>query len=185
MRPVRVVRPSPPEILESPDFDAVFQGEFDYVWFTLRRLGVDARDLEDVTHEVFILVYQQFDRYEPDRPLRPWLFAFAYRVAAGYKRLARHRVDVRGDLSEVSDPAPSTVDQLATRQSLELAWRAIGALDLDRRSVFVLHEVEGYAMPEVARALQIPLNTAYSRLRLARGDFAKAVQRLARGSHER
>jgi len=181
MSPVRVVRPTPPEVPPRPDFNTVFRAEFDYVWFSLRRLGVAPSDLEDVTHEVFILVYQQLDRYDPERPLRPWLFGFAYWVASDYRRLARHRVEARGDLWDMADSGPSTVDQVAARQSLELAWKAIGELDLDRRAVFLLHEVEGYAMPEVARALQIPLNTAYSRLRLARGDFAKVVQRHRRG----
>jgi RNA polymerase sigma-70 factor (ECF subfamily) len=181
MSPVRVVRPTPPEAPARPDFDTVFRGEFDYVWFSLRRLGVASADLEDVTHDVFMLVHQQLDRYDPARPLKPWLFGFAYWVASDYRRLARHRVEARGDLGEMADSGPSTVDRVAARQSLELAWKAINELSLERRAVFLLHEVEGYAMPEVASALQIPLNTAYSRLRLARGDFAKVVERHRRG----
>jgi RNA polymerase sigma-70 factor (ECF subfamily) len=163
-------------------FEAAFRGEFDYVWFTLRRLGVHPRDLEDVTHDVFVLVHRHFDRYDPSRPIRPWLFGFAYRAAADYRRLARHRIEIRDDLADMADPAASAVDRAAARQSLELAWTALERLDLDRRAVFVLHEVEGYAMPEIASALQIPLNTAYSRLRVARDQFARAVQHLQRGA---
>jgi RNA polymerase sigma-70 factor (ECF subfamily) len=181
MSSATVARPSAEGVRERPDFETVFACEFDYVWFALRRLGVEVRDLEDVTHDVFLLVYQQLDRYDPTRPLRPWLFGFAYWVASDYRRLARHRVEARGDMSHLATPEVSAVDQLATRQSLELAFKALGEIDLDRRAVFLLHEVEGHAMPEIASALQIPLNTAYSRLRLARGDFAKAVQRLRRG----
>jgi RNA polymerase sigma-70 factor (ECF subfamily) len=181
MSSARVARPSLQAVKTRPDFDSLFRNEFDYVWFSLRRLGVHNNDLEDVTHDVFILVYQQLDHYDPERPLRPWLFGFAYWVASDYRRLARHRVEARGDLWETVDPAPSTIDQVAARQSLELAWKAIGELDLDRRAVFLLHEVEGYAMPEIASALQIPLNTAYSRLRLARADFAKVIARHRRG----
>ena len=64
--------------------------------------------------------------------------------------------------------------------------RALDALDLDRRSVFVMHELDGQAVPEIARTLSIPLNTAYSRLRLARRDFVDAVKRARSvgGSHE-
>src|SRR5438128_12143498 len=61
---------------EKPDFAELFEREFEYVWFTLRRFGVSTRDLEDVTHDVFIQVYKHLDRYDPQRPLRPWLFAF-------------------------------------------------------------------------------------------------------------
>ncbi|HEX2671205.1 MAG TPA: sigma-70 region 4 domain-containing protein [Polyangiaceae bacterium] len=46
-----------------------------------------------------------------------------------------------------------------------------------------MHEIDGCPIPEVADALGIPLNTAYSRLRLARQDFADGLrrERLRRG----
>jgi hypothetical protein len=48
-----------------------------------------------------------------------------------------------------------------------------------KRAVFVAHELEGQAAPEIAAALGIPLNTVYSRLRVARDTFSKVVRRLA------
>jgi RNA polymerase sigma-70 factor, ECF subfamily len=54
---------------DTPDFATVFEHEFDYVWFTLRRLGVRDGDLEDVTHDVFIRVHAHLDQYDADRPL--------------------------------------------------------------------------------------------------------------------
>jgi RNA polymerase sigma-70 factor (ECF subfamily) len=172
--PALVADEAPPET----DFAAVFERHFDYVWFTLRRLGVAERDLEDVTHDVFVHVYKQFDRYDPARPIRPWLFGFSFRLASDYRRLARHRFEKLGDEVEFIDASPSATDRLMTRQRIELVWTALADLDLDRRAVFILHEVEGCPIPQVADALQIPLNTAYSRLRLAREQFAKSMQRL-------
>jgi RNA polymerase sigma-70 factor (ECF subfamily) len=55
---------------------------------------------------------------------------------------------------------------------------ALAQLGLDQRAVFVMHEMEGWSMPEVAGALSIPLNTGYSRLRLAREQVKEAVTRL-------
>ena len=160
------------------DFSAIFERHFDYVWFTLRRLGVPERDLEDVTHDVFVQVYKQFEQFDHARPVRPWLFGFSYRLASDYRRLARHRFEMLGDEVETIDGSPSAAEHLMTRQKLELVWAALAELDLERRALFILHEVEGCPIPEVAKVLQIPLNTAYSRLRLAREQFAKAVQRL-------
>jgi RNA polymerase sigma-70 factor (ECF subfamily) len=164
--------------VRTPDFADLFEREFDYVWFTLRRFGVSTRDLEDVTHDVFIQVYKHLDRFDPRRPLRPWLFGFAYRIASDYRNLARHRIETLEERVEMADPSPSAVDQMAASEALELARGALDMLDLDRRAVFLLHEVEGHPIPEISEALQIPLNTAYSRLRLARDEFAKIVQRL-------
>jgi RNA polymerase sigma-70 factor (ECF subfamily) len=160
------------------DFTAIFEMHFDYVWFTLRRLGVAERDLEDVTHDVFVQVYKQFEQFDNARPVRPWLFGFSYRVASDYRRLARHRFEMLGDEVDTIDGSPSAAEHLMTRQKLELVWAALAELDLERRAVFILHEVEDSPVPEVAKVLQIPLNTAYSRLRLAREQFAKTVKRL-------
>jgi RNA polymerase sigma-70 factor (ECF subfamily) len=56
-------------------------------------------------------------------------------------------------------------------------------VEIDRRAVFVLHDIHEVPVPEVAETLGVPLNTAYSRLRIAREEFATAVKRLrkARG----
>jgi RNA polymerase sigma-70 factor (ECF subfamily) len=61
---------------------------------------------------------------------------------------------------------------------LDLGYRALDELDLAQRAVFVMHDLDGVAIPEIASMLGIPLNTAYSRLRLARTAFDRAVRRL-------
>jgi len=169
---------SPPTALPRPAFATIFEQEFDYVWFTLKRFAVSERDLEDVTHDVFIRVYGHLDEYDPDRPLRPWLFGFAYRTASEYRRRAYHRAETFEDRVEAADPSPSVADDLVTRETLRLVWRALNEIDLDRRAVFVLHVIDGCPIPEVSHALGIPLNTAYSRLRLAREQFAKTLNLL-------
>lgn len=68
--------------------------------------------------------------------------------------------------------------QLAAAQDRALVLAALETLDHERRVVFVAAEIEELSMPEVAAALGIPLNTGYTRLRLARADFAAAVGRL-------
>lgn len=160
------------------DFRSVFEDTFDYVWHTLRRLGVRERDLEDVTHEVFVVLHRQLDMYDRARPIRPWLFAFAIRAAADYRRLARHRVELRDDTASLVDPGPSPHEQAVTRERLDLVALALDALDFDRRAVFVLHQIDGVPVNQAALILGIPVNTAHSRLRLAREDFARAVHRL-------
>jgi RNA polymerase sigma-70 factor (ECF subfamily) len=56
--------------------------------------------------------------------------------------------------------------------------RVLDKLDLDRRAVLVMHDLEGQTVPEIAAALGVPVATAYSRLRLAREDVAAALKRL-------
>lgn len=160
------------------DFRAIFQSECSYVFHSLRRLGVQERDLEDVAHDVFLAVHKKLGEYDRSRPLRPWIFAFAYRFASDYRKLARHRRERSGDEIEAVDHAESVDERIDAERGRRLVLEALDTLDLDKRAVFVMHEIDGAAMPAIASALGIPVNTAYSRLRLAREAFAAAVKRL-------
>jgi RNA polymerase sigma-70 factor, ECF subfamily len=158
-------------------FERIFEAEFDYVWNSLYRLGVHERDLEDVTHDVFLDVHRRFADYDPDRHIRPWLFAFAFRAASDYRRRARHRREIMVE-ADSRDAAPLADEQLASQDDRRLVRAALEKIALDRRAVFIAHDIDGSAIPEIAESLCIPVNTAYSRLRLARSDFAEAVARL-------
>jgi RNA polymerase sigma-70 factor (ECF subfamily) len=160
------------------DLAAIFAQEFNYVWRALARLGVAEADREDLAHEVFFQVHQKLAEADLDRPLRPWLFAFAFRIASSHRRLARHRFERTGESVEAIDAAPSPHEALERHEAQRLVDGALAQLSLEQRAVFVLHEIDGCRMPEIATALAIPLNTAYSRLRLGRTRFAATVRRL-------
>ncbi len=89
------------------DLGAVYGREFDWVWNTLRRLGVATRNLPDVTHDVFVVVHRRAHTYDPSRPLRPWLFGVAYRVARDHLALGRNRRESVVEAPEVADPRPA------------------------------------------------------------------------------
>jgi RNA polymerase sigma-70 factor (ECF subfamily) len=172
-----VREPAQNEALDPAKFSAIFRSEFDYVWNSLRRLGVPERDLEDLTHDVFFRVYERLADFDASRPVRPWLFGFSFRVASDYRRRFSNRREVLNAASETSDPAPTALDQLVQAEALTLAQIALGGIELERRAVFILHEIDGCAVPELASALGLPVNTAYSRLRVARTEFQAALLR--------
>ena len=177
MLPQQVTQ-SPLVCPEPPPFEEVFRTHFAYIWTLLRRLGVAQRDLEDVAHEVFIQALRGLSEYDANRPLRPWLFGITLNAASNYRRLARHRLELVERLPEVGSGVADAEGQLMLAQERALLEEALLRLPLERRAILILHEIEGHAVPEVARIVDIPLNTAYSRLRLARKDFAKAVKHL-------
>jgi RNA polymerase sigma-70 factor (ECF subfamily) len=99
--------------------------------------------------------------------------------------MARHRLEVVGDgTPEAADGALPADEQLAAQQARELVIQALDAVELDRRAILVMHDIDGHTMPEIASTLSLPLNTAYSRLRLARADFKAAVERRRRARGE-
>ena len=160
------------------EFRAVFEEELGYVWSTLRRLGVRSADLEDVAHEVFVVVHRRLPDFDPERPLRPWLFGIAYRVTADYRRRAHRRYEVSTDMEPRESAAGGPEEDAMQRERRVLLARALDMLDDDKRAVIVMHDLDEVPMPEIAHALEIPLNTGYSRLRLARRDLAEAVRTL-------
>ena len=156
----------------------MFESEADFVWRLLHRFGVSSADLEDLTHEVFLTAFRKLDSYDSSRPLRPWLFGIAFRVASRFKSLARNAREVPSELDEHSEHSVQHDDELDARRVLATALAGLG---LEQRAVFVMHEMEGLSMREVADALSIPLNTGYSRLRLARDQVKDAVTRQREG----
>jgi RNA polymerase sigma-70 factor (ECF subfamily) len=152
-----------------------------YVWNSLRRLGAPPSDLEDLTHEVFVQVYRHLGEFDPDKPVRPWLFGFAFRIASQHRRRAHRRREIPGEPDVAADPAALPDERAAREEDRRLVLAALQGIELDRRAVFVLYEIDGLPMGEIAGSLGIPVNTAYSRLRVARAEFVAAVKRLRPG----
>jgi RNA polymerase sigma-70 factor (ECF subfamily) len=160
----------------------LFREHVSYVVHTLRRLGVREADVEDVAHEVFLIVHRRLATYDPARPIRRWIFGIALRVAADYRKLARTRYEAPTATIDARDSDPMPDERLAAEQLRSTVIAALDALDLDRRAVLILHDIEEVPVPAVAETLGIPVNTAYSRLRLARADFKRALARKKGGS---
>jgi RNA polymerase sigma-70 factor (ECF subfamily) len=161
-------------------FRALYEDHVDFVWRNLRRLGVSASDVEDRTQEVFVVAHRRFDEFE-DRGHGPraWLFQIALRVASDARRhRRRHPEDPDGGdaTSRASVDAPQT-DDIARREALSQLDAALDTIDVGRRAVLVLHEIEEMTAPEISQVLSIPLNTVYSRLRVARAELEEALTR--------
>jgi RNA polymerase sigma-70 factor (ECF subfamily) len=165
-------------------FDAVYRDHVGYVLHSLRRLGVDERDVEDVAHDTFLVVARKLDEYDTARPLRPWLFGIAFRVALDHRRSARvrrERLDVPQQTQDAVDDRPAADLQVERTQARRLIVAALDTMRPELQAVFILHDLDEVGMPEIAQALEIPLNTSYSRLRIARAQFEAAVRELSRG----
>lgn len=163
-----------------PDFETIYSDQFDYVWASLRRLGVRPADMEDVAQEVFVTVYRRLPSYDPQRPLRPWLFGIAMKVAAAFRRRMHHRREVYHLPGDVQSGEPDPEQLAGASEARQIINTALQSIADSRRPVFILHDIDQQPMREVADALSIPLHTGYSRLHKAREEFAAAVRRLQR-----
>jgi RNA polymerase sigma-70 factor (ECF subfamily) len=168
-----------------PATDASFQQLFEkhapMVWRALRHLGVREPDIADQCQEVFVVVFRRRDSFEGRSTIDTWIYGICLRVASEYRRRAHFRREVvQGDvdLGEVEASQTSDVEQQRWRARLR---QLLETLDEAQRDVFVLYEIEGLSMKEIADAMQCPLQTAYSRLRLARTAIIEAYESMGEG----
>ncbi len=171
--------PAASEPAEVNDCFQLYRRELDYLIGSLRRLGVPGGDIDDVLHEVFLVMLRRWDDYDRTRPLRPWLFGIAFRVASGHRRRT-HR-ELLSDNCDAEDLGARPDDMVAATQGRRLLLEALGAVPLERRAVLIMHEVDELAMRDIAEQLAIPLFTAYSRLRKARRELDAALAALMNG----
>jgi RNA polymerase sigma-70 factor (ECF subfamily) len=163
-------------------FRVVYDAHVSFVWRNLRRLGVMDRDVEDKCQEVFVVAHRRWEEFvDRGHGPRAWLFQIVLRVASDARRhRRRHPVDPDGGIAQdrESVEAPQVV-AVARKQALDLLDRALASIDMGRRAVLVLHEIEQMTAPEIARTLELPLNTVYSRLRVARIELDAELARLS------
>jgi RNA polymerase sigma-70 factor (ECF subfamily) len=159
-------------------FRDTYRQELGYVCNSLLRLGVPDRHVDDLAHEVFLIAHRRFEEYDATRPIRPWLFGIALRVASGFRNLAAQRREVLAETEPQVQADSSPEDAAVQRQQRSLVIRALDSLDFDKRAVLIMHELDEQSVPDIAEALAIPLNTAYSRLRRSRDAFESEVRRL-------
>ncbi|MBI5514726.1 MAG: sigma-70 family RNA polymerase sigma factor [Deltaproteobacteria bacterium] len=171
---------APQAATEPLDLEALYHRHADFVWRCLRRLGVRDANLDDAVQEVFLVVHRRLGDLHAPEGVRSWLFAIAFNVARDHRRAAQRKGLAEPLPETLRDPLPDPSQALSQREDLRLLDAALDTLDDPRRAVFVLTEIEQLTAPEIASALGVNLNTVYSRLRLARADFERAVARLRR-----
>lgn len=166
--------PASPRALGVAD---VYAEHRDLVWATLQRFGVRSEDLEDAFQDVFIVVQQKLGQFDGGARVSSWLFSICRKVAATHRRRAKKARERASDepAESVTDMAHGPEEQAATRIAQTQLQKALDALDLDRRAVFVMFELEELPCDEIAALMGVPVGTVYSRLHAARKELAKLL----------
>jgi RNA polymerase sigma-70 factor (ECF subfamily) len=161
-------------------FAGVFAEHAPHIWRAVRSLGVREADIEDVCQDVFVIVYLKLATFEGRSSLRSWIYGIALRVVADHRKKAyRVRERLVENLPEAVFDA-SQEQAAVQRQAWEKLDRLLDSLSEEQRRVFVLYELEQLSMREVASILECPLQTAYSRLAVAREVVQRGMAALRR-----
>lgn len=127
------------------------------------KLG-DADEAEDATQDALIRAHRYLRRYDPSRPLRPWLLAIVSRVAANHRRSAgRYWAAMQRWLAEREVLGPPTPARKAPASIDEGLWRAVQQLAEVDQDVLYLRYYLDLSVADCAQALEVAEGTIKSR----------------------
>ena len=174
----------PAELIEGAtlDWEAVYRAHAADVARWAARLAGPAEDVDDLVHEVFLVVQGRLGGWRGEAKLSTWL----YRITVNVVRHQRRKNRLRRWLGLVppeepvaTGPAPD--EHAAARQALATVYRALEALSERERRVMILHELEGLTGPEIAALEGVTPSAVWVRLHRARKRFAARVAALEAG----
>ena len=170
-----------PRIAAVPSFGEVYLRYFNFVWSCTRRMGVQELELDDIVQEIFIVIHAKLTTLEQPDSLRSWIYGIIRRTVSTYHRSKRTKVASVAAFGSETDmhysQQPSPLDFAEQSDDVKLLWSLLAKLDASKREVFILTELDEMTAPEIASAIEIPLNTVYSRLRSARQELEIALTR--------
>jgi RNA polymerase sigma-70 factor (ECF subfamily) len=160
--------------------ESLVEGQYEFVWRQVRRLGVRDGDADDAAQQVFLVAARKLEQIREGCE-RSFLYQTALRVSSDYRRSSKRRYE--SSLSDLSDQQnrddhqPSTDELLDLRRARQRLDAVLDQLPLELRAVFVLHELEQTTMADIAELLNLPSGTVASRLRRARQQFYDLLER--------
>jgi RNA polymerase sigma-70 factor (ECF subfamily) len=158
-------------------FEQIYAAHADFVWRSLRRMGVSDHAADDALQDVFLVVHRRFAEYDPDRPIKTWLYGIALRVARDHRRRTKRKGGLEPLGEMVFDTKASQEEAAINAEGLRIVHELLDRLDEDKREVFVLAQLEQLTGAEISEILGVNQRTVYSRLRSARAEFDAAVRR--------
>lgn len=173
------------------NFEEIYRAHYDFVWRTLRHMGVCERDVSDETQKVFVTACRRLPEFEGRSSLKTWLCGIALRVASEYRRSATSRHEVLVDEPPLGTSIEaSQLRQLEQRELQAELVAILSELRPDQRETLVLFEIEEMSGEDIARLMKVPEGTVRSRLRMARQAFSRIMAmrqgdsvRIAAGGH--
>jgi RNA polymerase sigma-70 factor, ECF subfamily len=159
-------------------FREMATAHFPNVWRFLRVLGVPSGSVEDGAQEVFLVAARKLADIRPGAE-RAFLFGAAVHVARELRRRHGREQLVTDPDDESLEPAllSTPEDSLDRKEEHDLLMTLLDGLTDELRTVFVLYEIEGQSMGELASLLGVAPGTVASRLRRAREKFEARLQR--------
>ena len=141
-------------------------------------------EAKDVAQDAMLRFFTSLDRFQPERPVLPWLFRIVHnRVRDLQRQRIRRRVDSLDSYLEDTGREPVSArpgpEERSVRHELQRRiWRELGDLSPKHREILVLRDYQDLAYAEIAAVLGIPKGTVMSRMHAARRSLRDRLEHL-------
>jgi RNA polymerase sigma-70 factor (ECF subfamily) len=163
---------------DSGAFRQLYDAHVDRVYRLAFRMCGEDDMARDMTQETFIRVHERLDQFRGDSAFSTWLHSIAVSVTLNGLRKTR-RIQSREEALDDAMPLAATTAPRAEPDLRDRLRAAIAALPEIYRSVFVMHDLEGYNHMEIATALKVAEGTSKARLSRARSRLREALDDFA------
>lgn len=150
---------------------------FPFVHRMASRLGTPAAELDDVCQEVFLVAFENLDRFKEGQ-LASWLYRITSNVVTGRHRRRRVREGLFALWGKSPEGSRSPEEQLGAKQAEDGVARTLQRMAPKKREVFVLFEIEGLSGGEIAELVGCNVATVWTRLFHARKEFRALALKL-------
>ena len=143
---------------------------FRFCWRLVR-----SADAEDLAQDTFVRAFVHFERFDPARPVLPWLIAIARRLCLDLLR--RRAVAARLHTLPVDrPPTPGPESEAAIREQLGRLDQALADLGDGPRAAIILFHIEQMSYRNIAAALEVPMGTVMTWLHRGRAELKQALE---------
>ena len=139
------------------------------------RLGGPDLDLEDLVHDVFVVVQRRLPSFRGDSHVRTWLYGITARVVMHRRRALRRRRWLGLAAKEVADSRPTPADELQSRQASQRLYAVLDRLAEDYRTAVILYELEELSCAEIAEITGASVATVWARVSRGRKKLLRAL----------
>lgn len=147
-------------------FRELYDSHVDMVIGHVGRLLGPRGDVEDTVQEVFVRVYRSLENYRGECKFSTWLYRVTRNVAIDHLRKQKKMVSL--DDWRPLRAKGDAWKQLEARDQLRGLYAALERMPVEYREAFVLYEIEGCKLREIAEMTESPMGTVASRVRRAR-----------------
>jgi RNA polymerase sigma-70 factor (ECF subfamily) len=162
-------------------FAALFNENKAKVFSLCLRMTSNTAEAEDLTQVAFLQVFRKLATFRGDSSLSTWLYRVAVNtVLMHFRKRGTRELSLDEPIHQAADAPkrePGKIDDRLSGCVDRIALiRAMGELPLGYRTIFVLHEVEGYEHHEIARILRCSVGTSKSQLHKAKARMREVLR---------